>query len=985
VTASKRPVRAPNSGRASRGGSKVAAQAGPLPPTTMPVVGLGASAGGLEALEQFFRHVPVDLHMAFVVVQHLDPSHESLLTEILQRNTAMPVVQAEDRMVLQADHVYVIPPNREMVLEGNELCLSLPAEPRGQRMPIDTFLRSLAETLREDAVGIVLSGTGSDGTLGLRAVYGAAGLTLVQEPRTARFAGMPESAIKAGYVSQVLAVEQMPEALRANLRMRELRGAGDTTASGSGLQQILTQLRAVSGHDFSQYKKSTISRRIERRMAQHNIEDAAGYARHLREHPAETQSLFRELLINVTSFFRDPQAFDALKLEILPSLLADRPESSALRIWVTACSTGEEAYSLAILLREVMEQTHCSPKIQFYCTDLDEGAINAARAGRYPASISEDVSPERLRRFFVKEDNGYRVRKEVRDMLVFAVQSVIKDPPFSQIDLLVCRNLLIYLEPELQNRVLATFHYALRPGGILFLSPSESASNQAALFEPLNRKWKLYRALSFLPSNRSSLDGALPWAVSRVRLEHTRPAAPSLTERIAELARRKLLQVFAPAAVVIDLQGDIVYVHGDTGRYLRPAPGLPTHNIVDMAREGLKIALRDVLRQVVREPGLDARIIQAGIEGTPEKILLSVRSMADLEGGAGLLLVGFQAPAAPSPDKSPRAKVTTRGAAGRRVEVLEEELARAEQHLGAMLEAQQAGNEELKSANEELQSTNEELQATNEELETSKEELQSVNEELMTVNAELQSKIDQMASMQDDLKNLLENIRIGTIFLDRQLRIRRFTADASKVYRLAASDVGRPLADIRCELAGSDLLGEAQSVLDNLVPVERELRGVGGSWYLARLQPYRTVDDHIDGVVMTFTDITERMQALAARKARDLAEAIVDAMHEPLLALDGKLRVISANRAYYREFGGQAELTIGRPLLELDEGRWDMPAVRELLESDLRAAARAGRREIILPTAAHGSRRVEVSAHRIAEQAGDDGLILLSIYLLAEA
>ncbi|MDH5541238.1 MAG: PAS domain-containing protein, partial [Rhizobacter sp.] len=678
------------------------------------------------------------------------------------------------------------------------------------------------------------------------------------------------------------------------------------------MARILMLLRSSTGHDFSLYKKSTIGRRIERRMSQHGIDDADVYARFVKDHPAELQSLFRELLINVTSFFRDPQAFTALKQEVLPKMLAGMQEHQVLRVWAAGCATGEEAYSTAMLLREVMDETQREFKVQLYGTDLDDDAIAVARAGLYPPNIAQDVSPERLRRFFVKEDAGYRVKKEIREMVVFAVQSVIKDPPFTRLDLLVCRNLMIYLEPELQNRLVPAFHYALKPGGVLFLSPSESVGSHTELFEPIDRKWKIYRARPTMASTRAVLSSGLSWASHGPGATVQAQGAKGKEPHYADLARRSLLQAFAPAAVVTDLQGNILYVHGETGKFLRPAPGNPTHHVVEMARDGLQLELREALRLAAQGESTAGRDLVVSADGRDQRLRLGVRPLADPDGAQSMLLVSFQE----LPDAAPRKPVRkARGAVSDevlRIEALEAELVHAKESMTAMLEEQQASNEELKSTNEELQSTNEELQSTNEELETSKEELQSVNEEMLTVNSELQTKIEQMASMQDDMKNLLDNIRVGTIFLDRHLLIRRFTRDATKVYRLVATDLGRPLADIRCDLQGVDLIADAQTVLESLVPFEREVCTAGGRWYLARIQPYRTVDNVIDGVVLTLTDVTERVEAIAVRKARNLAEAIVDTVHDPLMVLDKNLQVLSANRSYFREFGGTPQNTADR-------------------------------------------------------------------------
>ncbi len=951
------------------------------------IVGIGASAGGLEAFEQFFRNVKPDSGQAFVLVPHLDPSHASILTEILQRSTVMSVVEAQDQVRVEPDHVYVIPPNRDMAIFNGMLQLSVPEIPRGQRMPIDAFLRSLAEDQAEKAIGIILSGTGTDGTLGLRAIQGAGGITLVQEPATAKYDGMPSSAIRAGYATYILPVEQMPGQLLSKTIVTGIRHERlqPTAGTAGSMNQILMLLRSTTGHDFSLYKKSTIGRRIERRMAQHNIEDAETYARYLRENPAEVHMLFKELLINVTSFFRDAEVFTTLKNDILPQMLADKPEDYVFRIWVAGCATGEEAYSIAILLREIMDETHREFKTQIYSTDLDDDAIATARAAIYPPNIAQDVTPERLRRFFVKNETGYRVKKDLREMVVFATQNVVKDPPFTKLDLLSCRNLMIYLEPELQNRLIPTLHYALKPGGVLLLSPSESISNRVDLFSPRNRKWKIYQAIPSSVSTRAMISGGLPRAGDANTKESNEVVKKIKETNFAELTRRVLLQLFAPASVVTDLKGDILYVYGDTGRYLRPAPGHAAFNVIEMAREGLQLELRSAIQAVVSKsmPILN-RETSFGANGDTHYVSFSVRPLPNLDAGHSLLLVSFQDLAVPvleklaaTTAKSARGKRSVNSAELRRIEELEHELAYTKENLHATIEEQQASNEELKSTNEEMQSTNEELQSTNEELETSKEELQSVNEELVTVNAELQDKIEQLAGMQNDMKNLLDNINVGTVFLNDALTIKRFTRDAAQVYRLVASDVGRPLGDIKSDIEGDDLLGDAQAVLDSLVPREREVSTVGGEWYLARIQPYRTLDNVIDGVVLTFTDITKRIQAEAEiRESREFSESIVDTVREPLIVLDEALKVISASRSFYHEFRVSKADTVGRQLYELGNRQWDIPKLKELLETILPQDQVLEGFEVEHVFPVIGKRKMLLNARRIA---GKTQTILLAI------
>ena len=946
-----------------------------------PVVGLGASAGGLEAFEQFFRSVPADLGAAFVLVSHLDPSHESILTEILQRSTALPVVEVQDQLVVKANHIYVIPPNRDMTIFHGALQLSVPEAPRGQRMPIDAFFRSLAEDQGERAMGVVLSGTGSDGTLGLRAILGGGGVTFVQDPGTAKYDGMPSSAIRSGFATHVLPVEKMPEAMRAAWRAPSTRRSTPFAPSAAqGLTQVLATLRTRTGHDFAQYKKSTVLRRIERRMLQHDIQEMGVYARYLKEHPAEVQLLFKELLINVTSFFRDREAFETLRKEVLAPLVAGKPEGWVFRAWIAGCATGEEAYSIAILLRELMDEGHLDFKVQIYATDLDDDAIATARAGTFPQSIVQDVTPERLRRFFVKEEAAYRVKKEIREMVVFAIQDVIKDPPFTRLDLLSCRNLMIYLEPELQDRLISTFHYALRPGGVLFLSPSESTGHDVDLFRPIDRKWKLFRVVPSMTPSRPTPAG-LPAGIELAGPAGDDGAAKKArTASLGELASRALVASFAPPAVVTDLAGNILFVHGDTGKYLRPAPGHATLNVIDLARPGIQAELRVAFHGAGSggAPPL-AREATTKVGGKIETVLLSVKPIEPVDGGARLLLVSFQERPPAPPSRASPGKAAGRSKNPHRTSELERALAYSKELLRTTVEEQQASTEEQKSMNEELQSTNEELQSTNEELETSKEELQSVNEELVTVNAELQAKIEQLAGMQNDMRNLLDSVNVGTVFLDTQLAIRRFTREATKVFRLVPTDLGRPLLDIKTDLEGVDLIFAAQGVLDSLLPWEREVRSGGGSAYLVRIQPYRTLENVIDGVVMTFADITARATAeVAVQEARVLAESIVDTVREPLVVLDGRMVITSASRSFYRYFQVSPEETLGHRIFELGDRQWDIPALRELLETVLtRSRAFDGYRvEHLFPRI--GQRTLLLNARRVVGKDGETRLVLLA-------
>lgn len=951
------------------------------------IVGIGASAGGLEAFEIFFRHLPPDTGMAFVLVPHLDPGHESILGEILQHSTAMPVREAEDQLSVVANTVYVIPPNREMTLRDGKLQLSLPELPRGRRMPIDSFLRSLAEACKHNAVGIVLSGTGSDGTLGLRAIHGAGGITLVQEPASAKYSGMPESALRSGYAGHVVTVEDMPTLLLAGTHALAEHGvaAAPTAAGAADHSEVLRVLRNATGHDFSLYKKGTIGRRIARRMVQHALRDIDAYGAYLAAHPAEVQALFRDLLINVTSFFRDPEAFAALGNEIVPKLLAGKPDDYVFRVWIAGCSTGEEAYSVAILLREVMDRLQQTFRVQIYSTDLDQEAITVARSGFYPPNIAADLSPERLQRFFVREDAAYRVRKEIREMLVFAVQNVIKDPPFTRLDLICCRNVMIYLEPELQNRLVPTLHYALKPGGVLFLSPAETIADHAELFQPLNHKWKIYRSIASAASTRALMVSGLAWPRANAdRNCEAMPIAATATN-IEQIARRALLNAFAPPSVVTDGTGNILFVHGETGRYLLPAPGEGTLNVVDMAVDGLQLELRAAfLHAAEKGAQTSAREVLLRVDGGFQTVALSVRPLPSPDSNRQRLLVSFQDVDRALPLATPAVDGTTgetgevgEAGAAQRVVELERDLADTWESLQSTIEKQQISNEELMSTNEELQSTNEELQSTVEELETSKEELQSVNEELVTLNAELQTNIDQLGDTQDDLRNLLDNVSGGIIFLDAQLLVRRFTPAAADLYRLIGSDIGRPLADIRANIVDDDLLADARAVLDTGQARERELRTRSGLCYQARLKQYRRLDDQLDGVVITFTDISALLAAQSASEAaRRFAESIVDAVREPLLVLDGHLQVISASRSFYQRFQVSPEETVGRQLYDLGNGQWDIVALRELLESILPRDQTVDGFAVDCELPNVGRRKMMLNARRMA---GESALILLAM------
>ncbi len=821
---------------------------------SFPIVGIGASAGGLEALELFLGHVPSGSGMAFVVVQHLDPTRKGIMPELLQRVTDMKVVQVKDRTRVRPDCVYVIPPNKDMSILHGVLHLLEPAAPRGLRLPIDSFLRSLAQDQQERSIGVILSGMGSDGTLGLRAIKEKAGVVLVQEPATAKFDGMPRSAIDAGLADIVAPVDELPGKIIAYLRRTPLIARTEVALEDktqSALEKAVILLRAHTGHDFSFYKRNTLYRRIERRMGIHQIDKMAAYVRYLQENSQEMDLLFKELLIGVTSFFRDPAAWEQLRTEAIPSLLASRSPGQALRAWAPGCSTGEEAYSLAIVFKEALEEI--KPKrnfvLQIFATDLDRDAIDSARQGLFPDNIAADVSPERLSRFFAKEQRGYRVRKEIREMVIFAPQNLIMDPPFTKLDLLSCRNLLIYLTQEMQKKLIPLFHYSLSPGGILFLGSAETIGGFTDLFAPLSSRSRLFRRTgSTLRPEPLEFPPAFSRALPSGPAE--RPVAkPPLS--LQSLADQLVLQRYAPPAVLVNDKGDIFYVSGRTGKYLEPAAGKANWNLFVMAREGLRYELSSAFQKALRQDGCIAlHGLKVGTNGGEQCVDVTVQRLEEPGPLQGLVMIVFtDVPArARTPLQTP--KPHAHNAA------LEQELLQVRAEARAIHEEMQTSQEELRSANEELQSTNEELQSTNEELTTSKEEMQSMNEELQTLNTELQAKVDELSQASNDMKNLLESTDIATLFLDKELRVRRFTTQATKIINLIPGDVGRPITDLVSDLNYPTLAADVRDVLRLLVATEKAVSACDGRWFTLRIMPYRTLDDRIDGVVITFADIT---------------------------------------------------------------------------------------------------------------------------------
>ena len=817
-----------------------------------PIVGIGCSAGGLSALERFFAHTPVDSGMGFVVIQHLAPVHESALPELLQRVTQMRVVEVRASMRILPNSVYVIPPNADLSVLHNTLHLLEPVQPRGLRLPIDFFLKTLADDCKEKSIGVILSGMGSDGIFGLKAIKEAAGLTLAQEPLSAGADSMPRGAIEAGLVDIIGLPEELPARIIAFLRHPVLTRAPERSeepTSQSDLEKVIILLRDRSGADFSLYKTNTLFRRIERRVALHQMRGIADYVLYLRKNPSEVDLLFKELLIGVTRFFRDNEVWENLQKEVLPALLAEQPSGKTLRAWVPACSSGEEAYTLAIVFKEALG--HVNPEMRFelliYATDLDSDAIEKARKGFYPANIVSDITPERLVRYFSEEENGYRIKPEIRSMVVFATQNIISDPPFTRLDILSCRNLLIYFRAQLQKRIFPLFHYTMNRGGLLILGNAEALGNFGHLFDTANGKSHIYRRLNLLHT-QVEYPARMPG-----RLHEPVAEAPATrAENIGELTDQLIQQNYAPAAVLVNGDGDILYISGRTGKYLEPAAGKFNMNIHAMAREGLREALTGVIQKALREPRpISLNALRVGSNGNTQIVNVTVHAIEKPEPLRGRVLIVFRDVV------TPRRRNNSRTIALDAHEALANELQQAREALQVTHEGMQTAIEEQRSSNEELQSTNEELQSTNEELTTSKEEMQSLNEELHTVNAELQSKIANLIWMQNDMTNLLNSTEIATVFLDKNMNLRRFTPSATSLFKMIPGDVGRPLAHVMTDLDYQQLTEDSLKVLNTLAFLEKQIGTHDGRWYRVRVMPYRTQDNMIDGVVITFTDISE--------------------------------------------------------------------------------------------------------------------------------
>lgn len=855
-----------------------------------PIVGIGASAGGLEALESFLSNVPENSGMAFIIVQHMEPKRKDMMVELLQSATTMKVIQVNENTSVQSNCVFVIPPDKNMSIQYKVMHLS-DYLPGTQRLPINSFFQSLADDQQENGIGVILSGTGSDGTLGLKDIKEKGGVAFIQEPSSAKYDAMPRSAIEAGLADVVSPVETLPLRIVSYLEQKPLSGWVDQKESEeilSSVNSIMMLLRSQTGHDFSSYKKNTVYRRIERRMNAHQINKVATYVRFLQENSQEVELLFKELLIGVTSFFREPTEWELLKNKVIPTLLANRAPSDTLRAWVSGCATGEEAYSLAIVFKEVLDQLKPDQNftVQIFATDLNRDAIDKAREGIFSANIAKDMSPERLSKYFIKIDRGYQVIKTIRDMVIFAQQNMIKDPPFTKMDILTCRNLLIYLTPKLQKRHIPLFHYSLNPGGFLFLGSAETVGSFTDLFQPLERKSRLYQRLQPLIQTEP-----IEFPTSFAPNQSTVNQPPEAVQNIQALADKLILQSYSPPTVLVNTKGDILYITGRTGKYLEPAAGKVNWNIFAMAREGLNYELSKTFHKALRLKETitfkNATVIN---EGGSQGVDITVNPLKEPERLRGMVMIVFTDVFIPDVIKTPEMTERPPTSSQREAE-LERELIQARQEWDVARTEMQVSHEELKSTNEELQSSNEELQSTNEELTTTKEEIQSLNEELKTVNHELQVNIDELSLANNDMKNLLDSTKIATLFLDSALCVKRFTNQMSVVSKLISSDAGRPITDIASDLFYPELSDDVREVLQTLNTVENQVVSDNGSWFNVRILPYRTLEDKIDGVVITFVNITEsKVLEAELRKTKAALEQhilVVQQANKEIAAIEG--------------------------------------------------------------------------------------------------
>lgn len=982
-----------------------------LPERPFPIVAIGASAGGLEAYSDFFHALPANTGMAFVLIQHLDPKHHSLLAEILSKVTRMPVDEVQAGVRIRPNRVYVIPPDAFMAIADGAFVLTPRSKGPGQHLSVNFFMRSLAEERKSGAIGIILSGTGADGSAGLESIKAEGGLTFAQDPATAKFDGMPRSAIDSGCVDFILPPQEIARELQRIQRHPYVRPEpqveaiqeGEAEVSGKkAFSAILNHLHQASGVDFSQYRPNTIHRRALRRMVILKLDSLGEYARYLAEHPEERLTLYDDVLIPVTSFFRDFEAFEALKTQVYPAIVKDKSNKGTIRMWAPGCSTGEETYSLAMTLLEFLGDKASSFQVQIFGTDLNEKCIQKARAGVYRESIAEEISPERLQRFFVKVDEGYRVNKAVRDMCVFARQNLASDPPFSQMNLVVCRNLLIYIQPVLQKKILPILHYALRPNGFLFLGSSESVSAFPDLFAPIDKKYKIYSKKTI--ASRLHYDFSQTYSPTRSDPSFNpaegsgkgmefRNAIHALSKSEADVqaeADRIVLNNHAPAGVVVNSRMEVVQFRGRTTPYLEQSHGKPSLNVLKLARNGLAMELRMLLSAAAKKGNpVRKNGVVFDSDGHKRVLNLSVSPLGEKSSpGNRFYLVLFEDV---TPEWQSALATTSRGRKKGDAKSpddfrkLKEELTGARDALRAAVESEDSLKEEFQSANEEILSANEELQSTNEELETSKEELQSSNEELNTVNAELRHKNSELHELTNDISNLLNSTRIPIVMLDRHLHIRRLTPSANRLLKAVPSDIGRPIGDLKLNIELPSLESAIAGVLESLHPWEQDVRDLQGHWHSLSILPYQTQDNKIDGVVLALQDIDAIKSASEQlRKSAEFFRGIIDTVREPLLVLDAEFRVIELNQSFQSTFKVSPLQTIGQPLFRLDNGQWNIPVLRGLLADVLERRQSISDFEVEHDFESLGRRHLLLNARTLVQQQDAQPMILLAMEDITE-
>ncbi|MHB8124371.1 MAG: chemotaxis protein CheB [Desulfitobacteriaceae bacterium] len=955
------------------------------------IVGIGASAGGLDAITRLLEKLPKDTGMAFVLVQHLDPNHKSSLTGILSRITTMTVSEVENKTVVRPNHVYIIPPDKAMTVTQGILNL-VPREDRARPfMPIDYFLESLANDQGSKAIGVILSGTASDGSWGLKEVKNVGGITFAQKPQTAKYNSMPLNAITTGVVDFVLPPEdiacELVEIARFSVYDTKTAETKKIFTTGNDeLKQIFTILRKTSGTNFSEYRELTIQRRTLRRMVLNKIEKLGDYVDYLLQNPVEVGELYQDILINVTSFFRDPEAFETLKSLAFPAIMKNKAPREPVRIWVTGCSTGEEAYSIAIVLMEFLGDDAVNTPIQIFATDINNMLIEKARVGLFPKSIMEDVSLERLRRFFVKVDGGYQISKTVRDMCIFARQEMVKDPPFSQLDLISCRNVIIYFGPAMQKKLFPVFHHSLKKEGFLFLGTSESVGTYANLFNLEDKKHKLYSKKAITTPLIYEFTASEYVAATIENLEKISRSSPDagLNFNVIEEADRIVLDQYAPAGVIVNRDLEIIQFRGRTGAYLEPAAGRPSLKLFKMVRDGLSLGLLSAINQAKKENiPVKKEGLQVIYNGRANRVNVDVIPIGEMHNKEEYFLVLFEIvvpQALPEDSAVAGLEQAVWGDESSELISLEHELIATKENLQCVIEQYELTNEKLRAANEEIQSSNEELQSMNEELETAKEELQSSNEELMTLNDEAQSRNQELSKTSSDLFNLFRSINIPVVMLSNNLHIRRFNPAAEKVFNLIATDAGRPITDINTNFNNYDLEQAILEVIDTLISKEEEVQDRYGHWYSVQIRPYRTLENKIDGVVIAYVDIDTSKKILAlSQEAREYAEAIVETVREPLLVLDANLHVKSANKAFFQTFMVTPEETADKSIFDLGNGQWNIPALRVLLEDILCEKNRFEGYEVVHDFPNVGYKKMLVNARRIVGSNNQTNLILMAI------